>query len=324
MIWDLVADIGGTNMRVAQVVDGAIVARHDFSMTKERDVTATLQNVAKRLGGKPCAIVCAGAGPVRGGEIRLTNGGWLVSETEIAGATGADFVRVINDFEAAAWSLARLTTADVRPLGRSGPLTPGHRTALGPGTGLGVGALLWDGTHHIVVPGEGGHVAVGPRTRAEVSVFEKLCALWPDAQIGDTLTLEAEALLSGTGLPVLYQACGGSQGVAGREIFERARGGEAAAQHCQHIFKTHLAALCGDTAVSVMAKGGVFLLGGVAQANPDLFDEVFWRADSEGGRFTELRQSCGLYLVTMRDFGLKGCINALLDHRRLQSTVRSV
>ncbi len=324
MTWDLVADIGGTNMRVAQVAEGRILSRRNFPMTPERNVADTLRDVARDLGGRPQAVVAAAAGPVQHGEIRLTNGGWLVSEAQIAAATGAGKVMVINDFEAAAWSLANLTDGDVTALGSSGPLTPGHRVAIGPGTGLGVGSLYWDGKRYHVMPGEGGHVAVGPRIAEEVPIFERLATLWPAARIGDTLTLEAEAMLSGTGLPYLHEACGGPAGTTGREIFEGARRGDVAAQTCMRMFRSHLAALAGDLAVTLAARGGIFLLGGVAQANPWLFGTEFWTDYTTGGRFTALRASCGIYLVTIEDFGLRGCINALTNDLHRGTGARSV
>ncbi len=313
MSYDLVADIGGTNMRVAQIQDGHMLCRRDFAMTPDRKVAHTLRDVANDLDGTPRAVVAAGAGPVKDRAINLTNGGWLVGEDDIATVTGANTVSVINDFEAAAWSLATLTDKDVRPIGGSGPLTPGHRVAIGPGTGLGVGSLIWNGQQYHVVPGEGGHVAVGPRTMQEVPVFQAMCALWPEVQIGDTLTLEAEAMLSGTGLPWLYQACGGDAGVSGREIFERFAAGEAEASLCIQMFRSHLAAVSGDLAVTLNATGGIFLVGGVAQANAAIFEDAFWDEYADGGRaaFTKLRKTCGIYLVTIEDFGLRGCMNAL-------------
>jgi len=313
MSWDLVTDIGGTNMRVSQVQDGKMILRRDFRMTPDRDVAATLRSVADELGGTPRAVVAAGAGPVRDGQILLTNGGWRVSETEIAEVTGAKRVRVINDFEAAAWSLATLQDADVQPIGQTKQLTPGHRVAVGPGTGLGVGSLIWDGEDYTVVPGEGGHVAVGPRREKDVDVFQNLCDLWPSTRVKGTFTLEAEALLSGTGLPYLYEACGGAPKTKGAEIFARARDGEPTAVRCRDIFRDYLAALAGDLAVTLKAAGGIFLVGGVAQANASLFDDSFWSNFCEGGRedFTKLRSECGIYLVTIEDFGLRGCVNAL-------------
>lgn len=324
MTWDLVADIGGTNMRVAQVAEGRMLSRRNFPMTPDRRVADTLEEVAREIGGIPQAVVAAGAGPVQAGEIRLTNGGWLVSETEIAATTGASRVQVINDFEAAAWSLATLGDSDVAAIGDSGPLSLGHRVAIGPGTGLGVGSLCWDGTRYHVMPGEGGHVAVGPRTVDEIDVFGRLVALWPDARIGDTLTLEAEAMLSGTGLPLLYQACGGAAGEKGRDIFARARQGEPEARRCVGMFRSHLAALAGNLAVTLKARGGLFFVGGVAQSNPWLFDAEFWADYIEGGRFTDLRASCGIYLVTIEDFGLRGCINALTLGRDPRTGARKV
>lgn len=302
-------------MRVAQVVRGDIVHRQDFRMRPERSVPATLAEFVHGLSGQPRAVVCAGAGPKIDGAIRLTNGGWLLSQSQIAEATGAQTVLVINDFEAAAWSLAGVSDADVSPIGGAGPLEIGHRVALGPGTGLGVGGLMWDGTSFRVLPGEGGHVAIGPRTAAEVAIFERFATLWPETQIDGTLTFEAEAMLSGTGLPFLYQAVGGKSGVDAAGVFARAASGEPIARDTVELFGNHLAALAGNLAVTLRATGGIFLVGGVAQANPQMFDAQFWQAFTAGGRFSDLRAECGIYLMKIEDFGLRGCVNALMSER---------
>lgn len=310
-MWDLVADIGGTNMRVAQVIDGQIQSRRDFPMRQDRSVPEVLAAYLEDCEGAPHAVVCAAAGPKRNGEIRLTNGGWLIAKDPIAAATDAQEVHVINDFEAAAWSLATLTPEDVTPIGGAGPLGHGHRVALGPGTGLGVGTLIWDGAQYRVVPGEGGHVAVGPRVAEEVPVFERLADLWPETRLGPTLTFEAEAILSGTGLPLLYQACEGAPGVSAAEVFARAAEGEPAAKRTRTLFRDHLAALAGDLAVTVNATGGIVLLGGVAHRNRGLFDARFWEVFVAGGRYDAFRTNCGIYLMNLEDFGLRGCVNAL-------------
>ncbi|MEP4196375.1 MAG: ROK family protein [Aliishimia sp.] len=312
-VWDLVADIGGTTMRVAQVIEGNIVRRHDFKMDPDRSVPDNLVTFMAGLKGLPKAVVCAGAGPLIDGQIRLTNGGWLLSEPDIAAATGAQKVHVINDFEAAAWSLATVQDKDVTAIGDAQPLRHGHRVALGPGTGLGAGALIWDGAAYRVVPGEGGHVGIGPRTSEEVPIFERFGALWPETRFSGTFTFEAEAMLSGTGLPFLYQAAGGEPCVKAADVFARASLGEPAALKTVDIFRTHLAVVAGNLAVTLRATGGIFLVGGVAQANPGMFDNMFWDIFSAGGRFSELRKECGIYLINIEDFGLRGCVNALMS-----------
>lgn len=302
-------------MRVAQVVRGAIVRRHNFKMVPDRTVTDHLTEFMKGLEGYPHSVVCAGAGPKKNGEIRLTNGGWLLSESDTAQATGAQAVHVINDFEAAAWSMATVRDADVTAIGSSAKLRHGHRVALGPGTGLGAGALIWDGTAYRVVPGEGGHVAIGPRKPAEIAVFERFAELWPETQIAGTFTFEAEAMLSGTGLPLLYQAAGGARDIAAADIFARWQAGEHVAQFTIDIFREHLAALAGNLVVTLKATGGIFLVGGVAQSNPQMFDTAFWNSFTAGGRFSDLRADCGIYLMNTADFGLRGCVNALMSEQ---------
>jgi glucokinase len=185
---------------------------------------------------------------------------------------------------------------------------------LGPGTGLGVGLLAQTPYGPAVLPGEGGHVGIAPRSVAEVPIFEAFITLWPEVQIGQTYSVEAEGMISGTGLPLLYQACGGQSGIKAAEIFARAIEDEPAASMCLNIFRNHLASLCGNLAMIAMCKGGVFLVGGVAQANPWLFDQTFFDAFIAGGRFSKLRAQCGVYLAKSPDFGLHGCANAL-EHK---------
>ncbi len=311
MSYDLVADIGGTNMRVARVENAELTQRWELPMTPERDVARSLGEIAATQNEPPRAVIAAGAGPVIGEQIRLTNGGWLLCPDQIKAATGAQEALVINDFEAAAWFLASVRQEHVTPIGQSGPIQPGNRAVVGPGTGLGVGILADTPHGPMVVSGEGGHVALTPRDATEIPIFEAFIRLWPEVQIGQTYSVEAEGMISGTGLPLLYQACGGQSGTPAAEIVARAKTHEPEATMCLNIFRTHLASLCGNLSMTAMCKGGVFLVGGVAQANPWLFDQEFFDIFAAGGRFSKLRAECGVYLVNVPDFGLRGCANAL-------------
>src|SRR3984893_17035011 len=129
----------------------------------------------EETGARPRAATLAVAGPVEGEEIALTNRpGWRLRRREFAKRFGFSQLRVLNDFEAIAWALPRLGAAQTRPLGR--PVTPraGVKIVLGPGTGLGVAALLPAGGRWHVVASEGGHASVGPQAPDEIEVFAQL------------------------------------------------------------------------------------------------------------------------------------------------------
>ncbi|EEX11508.1 beta-glucosidase A [Ruegeria lacuscaerulensis ITI-1157] len=320
--WNLVADIGGTNTRLGVVTDGTLTDLRKFPTGTLPEFLAALHDLCAEIGTPPRAVVAAGAGPVRNGTIRLTNANLDLSEAAIATATGADHTFVINDFTAAAWSVAEITGDDVQAL-QGDPTPPkGTRLVVGPGTGLGVGALLYSEGHYHTVSGEGGHVGLSPRTRDEVDVFEAARRIAPECFFGNSLTLEAEMFLSGTGLPILYRAVGMAAGqpdtpvLPAKDILQAARdGSDPLAARAAQIFTTHLGAVMGDMAVTVMPTGGVFLVGGVAEKNRWLFGDDFLAAFNAGGRFDALRQGFGVYVSEQAEFGIVGannfCKNAL-------------
>lgn len=321
--WNLVADIGGTNTRLGVVTNGELTDLRKRPTGTLEDLLEAFHALRDEIGTNPQAVVAAGAGPVRNGTIRLTNANLDLSEAELAKATGASHTFVINDFTAAAWSVAEVTQKDVAVL--QGHATPpaGTRLVVGPGTGLGVGALLFSEGHYHTVSGEGGHVGLYPRHRDEVDIFEAARSIAPECFFGDSLALEAEMFLSGTGLPILYQAIGLAAGQiqtptrSAKDILLDARDrSDPIAVQAARMFNTHLGALMGDMAVTLMPAGGVFLVGGVAEKNRWLFGDEFREAFNGGGRFSELRRSLNLYVSEQAEFGIIGannfCKNALM------------
>ncbi len=321
--WNLVADIGGTNTRLGVVENGALTELRKHPTGSLSDLLNAFHSLRDDVGTDPQAVVAAGAGPVQAGVIQLTNANLDLSEAELAEATGARHTYVINDFTAAAWSVAEVTSNDVTVL-QGAPTPPlGTRLVVGPGTGLGVGALLYSEGHYHTVSGEGGHVGLAPRHRDEVDIFDAARRIAPECFFGDSLSLEAEMFLSGTGLPILYRAVAMAAGQTNisarpaRDILQDARSGtDPHAVQTAALFTAHLGALLGDMAVTLMPIGGVFLVGGVAEKNRWLFGDSFLDAFNNGGRFSELRRGMDLYVSEQVEFGIVGannfCKNALM------------
>ena len=320
--WTLVADIGGTNTRLGIVTNGVLTGLHKHPTSTLADLREALHSLRDEVGTDPRAVVAAGAGPVQNGTIRLTNANLDLSEDELSHATGAHHTFVINDFTAAAWSVAEITGDHVATL-QGEPSPPiGTRLVVGPGTGLGVGALLYSEGHFHTVSGEGGHMGLSPRHHDEIAVFDAARHIAPECFFDDSLVLEAEMFLSGTGLPILYQAvamAGGQANTAARsakDILQDALDGrDSCAVKAARMFTEHLGAIMGDLAVALVPTGGVFLVGGVAEKNRWLFGQDFLRAFNAGGRFEALRQGMNLYLSEQEEFGIVGannfCKNAL-------------
>lgn len=319
-MWDLVADVGGTNMRFSAVhADGAPLAQRTFPTSGPLDVAAASVDMIRAQTTLPRQIVVAAAGVVNNGTVQLTNSFQSFSEISLSAATGVSNIKILNDFEAAAWSLATVTEQDIKTLQGTFDTAQAPRLIIGPGTGLGVGAMIWCNGRPHVISGEGGHVTLAPQTAEEVPYFQALVALWPDVRIGKTFAVEAEAILSGTGIPFFYQAVAKVAAKAApltrtEDIFKAARSGEdVAAVTTISLFRKYLGTVAGDLGLAFDAKGGVFITGGVALSNPWLFDQGFLDAFNAGGRHTNWREKLPVSLYHNSDFGLIGARNYITE-----------
>ena len=326
MTWDMIADIGGTNARFARCVDGHI---EDVQTYPTKGDTPLAQMAEEFIDGKPAPrrSVLAMAGPVQDGFAQITNAKLegtdqfqSLDEAQIAPLTTLGQARIINDFEAAAWALATVRDSDVTPLQGDGALQPGNRVIVGPGTGLGVGTLVQTRDGFQAVPGEGGHIGISAQTLDERHVFFAFRKVWPETMIGKgAMRYEAEAMLSGTGLPKLYQAACASIGqgsdltTAAEVLTAAKRGMNNAARVTLEIFRRQLGQVMGDLAITNHASGGVFVAGGVATKNPWIFDDMFFEGFNDGGRekFDNHRKSLRVFLYDNENFGLIGSANAL-------------
>jgi glucokinase len=298
----LLADIGGSTTRFAVCVPGG---RPDRLVIIDNETVsgpeAAIRRYLGETGQSPKAAVLAVAGPVDGDEIRLTNRPWRFSLEQVGNQFGFARVHAINDFEAVAHSLAVLHEGELRALGRSGPGGSGPRAVLGPGTGLGVGALLPNGETWLALASEGGHVSFGPAAPDERIVFERLRN---GAQF-----ITAETVISGPGLERIYRALN-PLGIPleARTIVAQARGGGAEARAAIDMFVRLLGRFAGDVALSFKATGGVYIAGGVALKLGPLFDTAVFRAAFENHPpYQDLLAAIPTWLVTCVEPGLVGC-----------------
>lgn len=315
MSWDFIADIGGTNARFAAARDNKITDQAIYS-SKEGVLAGLADYAASR--SAPKRAVLAFAGPTTANQGVLTNAGQTITRTDVAKVLSCSDITFVNDFEAAAWALATVTDADVVSLQGPVSVPAGNRIIVGPGTGLGVGCLIKTPTSFDAVPGEGGHIGIQPCSAFETEVFTELHTVWPQVFMDTSSNrIEAEALLSGTGLPYFYKSACSVLGQDirandAKSILDAAKtNNDQAANATVLMFKEHLGRSVGDLSLVIAAKGGVFLTGGVANKNPWLFDDAFMAAFHSGGRFTKMRQETPLYLYSNPDFGLIGGCNAL-------------
>ena len=273
----LVGDIGGTNSRLALArKDGA-----SFRLDKEKvydtpaDMPALVRQYrAEAQADRLDAIAFCGAGPVNDdGAIRLTNNACVLMPADLAQAAEVSRAWVVNDFEAVAHSLPALTDGEVSKLGGGSVVDFAPRVVIGAGTGLGVAALVsWHGEWK-ALPGEGGHVDLAPVDDDEWAVLQQL-----KKNLG---RVKAEHLLSGPGLVRLYTACGGKETLQGPAIANAARTGDPAARQAVALFTRWLGRFAGNLALTLLARGGVYIAGGIVPGWGAAFDGALFREGFE-------------------------------------------
>jgi glucokinase len=298
----LLADIGGSTSRFAVCAPGG---RPDRLLLVDNETVsgpeAAIRRYLGETGQSPQAAVLAVAGPVGGGEIKLTNRDWQFSLDQVRSRFGFARIHAINDFEAVAHALAVLHDGELRALGGMRASGNGPRAVLGPGTGLGVGALLPNGEEWLALASEGGHVSFGPAAPDERIVFERL------RSAGEVVT--AEAAISGPGLERIYHALNPfGIPLEAKTIVAQARAGAAEARAAIELFVRLLGRFAGDVALTLKASGGVYIAGGVALKLGALLDVSIFRAAFENHPpYRDLLATIPTWLITCAEPGLIGC-----------------
>ncbi|MEF2550370.1 glucokinase [Aurantimonas sp. A2-1-M11] len=262
----LIGDIGGTNARFSLLVDAfadpkpfPVVQTADFETIDE----AIQASVLDKTSIQPKSAVLAVAGPVDGDEIDLTNCPWVVRPRKMLAELGIQEVIVLNDFEAQALAISSLGDSARSQVGGGTVHEGASRAVLGPGTGLGVAGLVRARNMWIPVAGEGGHIDLGPRSPRDY-------AIWPHLKTIEG-RVSGEQILCGRGLVNLYTAICAADGTEAvhtspAEVTEAAvNRKDAASGEAVDLFATYLGRVAGDIALIFMARGGVYIAGGIFQ-----------------------------------------------------------
>ncbi|MFT3817893.1 MAG: glucokinase [Rubrivivax sp.] len=326
----LVADIGGTNARFAWIDGPAAPPAHRLTLAvpahpgPAEAAQAYLAELQARLGPAyraPRRAAFAVATAVAGDRVAFTNSHWDFSRDAVRRALGLDELAIVNDFEALALALPQLSAAQWRPVGPAAPLPmaeapPGTLLAVvGPGTGLGVGAVLRTLCGWQALPGEGGHATLAAGSALEAELIACVRRVHPH--------VSAERLLSGMGLPLLYAALAELKGLQGaaaaapcgsaEAVVQAALAGtDALAGETLDLFCALLGGFAGNVALTLGARAGLFIGGGVVPHFAERFVASAFRARFEAkGRFRAYLAAVPTMLITDTQVALDGAALAL-------------
>ncbi len=320
----LIGDIGGTNARFAVLPDREAetqffpaVATADFANVE----TAIDASVLSQTSLRPRSAVIAMAGPVTGDSVPLTNADWVLRPTEMIAGIGLQDVILLNDFEALAMALTALDDSDLTLTGGDPGSAAGAKVVLGPGTGLGVGGLVEAGGIVAPIPGEGGHVALGPDEADEFPIWRNI-----EPEHG---RISAEALLCGRGLVRLYRAVALTEGTAATfsepaEITQAAlAGSDPVAVRTVSLWSRLLGRVAGDMALIFMARGGAYLGGGISpRILPFLTGGEFRRAFEAKAPHEAVMAAIPSWVITRKSAALPGLAAFAREPGRFGVTLR--
>ncbi|ASP49326.1 glucokinase [Cognaticolwellia beringensis] len=311
---NIIADIGGTNMRVAQIDAQGNIANITIYACAEHDSLAVVLTdfiTRQHLVGKKINACLAIACPVDKDLIVMTNLPWQFSQTQLKSQLQLNELVLINDFTAIAHAIPHLGADQKVQIGVGDVIANKPISICGAGTGLGVANLIPLGSIWHSLSGEGGHVDFAPVDKQEIAILQFLSKKYD--------RVSCEQLLSGLGIEQIYQALsyakhGEATVLPAKEIAEKALSGgcplcvETLAQFCRI-----LGSFAGNLALTLGSYGGVYIAGGIVPRFIEFFASSEFRKRFEAkGRLSSFNQPIPTFVVTEEQPGLLGA-SAYLD-----------
>lgn len=309
LTYALVADIGGTNTRLA-LADGAIVRTATIKRYPNNaypDLSAVLRQYLSDIGGaSPVATCIAVAGPVQDGAATMTNLDWTMNLQTLRDATQATTVDILNDLQAQGQAVGHITADNLIPVLHGIPASSLSAASLvvGVGTGFNAAPVFHTSAGRFVPPSESGHVTLPTRTAEQDRLSDYVAQKHGFPAVED--------VLSGRGLEQVYRFVGQEMGrkktASAADIMTACAAGDGQAEHAVRLSIQILGAVCGNLALTQLPFGGIFLVGGVSRAVAPYFDRFgFQDAFRDKGRFADFMDSFPVSVVTDDYAALTGC-----------------
>jgi glucokinase len=314
----LAGDVGGTKTELAvfEAGPGRLVPlrQEKYASQGFPGLDTIIRHFLEGERAASISAACFGVpGPVIDGRCTTTNLPWTLDERVLASEIPTPRAKLVNDLEAMAWGVMDLPPREMLIL-QEGVRRPGNMALVAAGTGLGEALMVWDGTRHVVVSSEGGHVDFGPRNETEIGLLTFLRRQFD--RVSD------ERVLSGPGLFNIYRYLRTvTKGAEPPWLTERILAGDPTAAVAEaglasadpvcvdalDLFASIYGAVAGNVALTVLAVGGVYVGGGIApKLRNKLADGTFVRAFRDKGRLSTLLESFPVRLVLNEQAPLLG------------------
>ncbi|MCB1896598.1 MAG: glucokinase [Zoogloeaceae bacterium] len=309
----LVGDVGGTHARFAVVESPGRrpVRVRVFRCAEFAGPDDAIRAYLRREGlAMPRHGAIGIATPVTGDDIALTNGHWRFAVSTLRAALGLERLVVVNDFTALALGLLSLEAGECIQLGGGAPTVDAAIALIGAGTGLGVSGLVRCGNGVAAITGEGGHVTLSAGSARESAIIDRLARRFGH--------VSAERTLSGPGLSAMHDAIRELAGQSPSPLPPERISARALAGDCPHcietieIFCELLGSFAADVALTLGARGGVYLGGGIVPRLGEHFLRSGFRHRFDAkGRFSAYLAKIPVFVLQAPHVALAGAARLL-------------
>ena len=273
MSLSILADIGGTNTRVALAegrevrIDSIRRFPNGDYQAQGKDIAHVLRDYLDQTGAQVTGVCVAAAGPVQDGVATMTNLDWVIDGAKLTAATGASRVAILNDLQAQGQALGHIPAANLRTV-IPGPAAQGPMLVVGLGTGVNAAPVHPGPQGRVVPPSECGHVNMPVRSEEDF-----LLARFIEQKLkaeGEVPHAGVEEVLAGRGLANLHafaaHAAGHPATMTSAEVLAALDQGDATAAHAARLYVHILGQVLADLALIHLPYGGIYLIGGMSRA----------------------------------------------------------
>lgn len=316
----LVADIGGTNTRVA-LADGKVVRPDSIRRYSNAEFTSLepvlVRYMAEESVSSVDGVCVAAAGPVRDGVAVMTNLSWVIDPALLIRATNAKQTAILNDLQAQGHALGHIAPQFLRPLIAGTQAKGAAMLVVGVGTGMNAAPVHETPWGRIVAASECGHIAMPVQTEQDFRLSRFVATQGPNAHG----YAGVEDVLAGRGLERVHAFICAEAGqpaqMKAADIMAALAAGDALARETARLYVHLLGQELGNLALIHLPFGGLYLIGGVARAMVPYMDEMnLAQAFRTKGRFAEFMQSFAVFAVEDDFAALTGCAAYLANGGR--------
>ena len=259
----LVADIGGTNSRLALAPTGSVelTCTRSYVNADYKCFDNVISDYLSNSNATVKQLVIAMAGPVRNNVGRLTNLDWEINGNKLAQSFGTVPALVINDLTALGHSALKLAPNQVSPIVNQPVINHRQKQALviGIGTGFNVSPVIEFGGVSVCAEVEAGHT----------TLFSSILLELENLMTGMSHAFSTvESLFSGRGRRQFMSLLTGER-VDSASMFIDKQGilENQAYDHALDRYAELIGMLIAEFKVSYLPHDGIFLAGGVARSS---------------------------------------------------------